>query len=96
MGIGVSVFLIAAGAILAFAVNDSVSGVNLVVIGWILMGAGVLGFLMSLAVFGPRRRRSASRTVVQDDSYAAQPGGASTDQPGGRRVVREDTYNDTV
>jgi hypothetical protein len=61
MGIGVSVFLIALGAILAFAVNASVAGIDIQVIGWILMGAGLLGLILTLLIFAPRNRR----TVVE-------------------------------
>lgn len=57
MAVGVSIFLIAAGAVLAFALNMSVSGIDLNLVGWILMGAGVLGLLFDLLVFMPRRRR---------------------------------------
>jgi hypothetical protein len=62
MGIGVSVFLIAVGAILAFGVNAAVSHANLDVIGIILMAVGALGLLVSLAMFGGWRRDA----VVQD------------------------------
>lgn len=55
MGIGVSVFLLAAGAILAFGVNAAVENANLDIIGYILMGAGALGLLVSLTIFGGRR-----------------------------------------
>ena len=48
MGLGVSIFLIAVGAILTWAVNASVSGVELQTIGWILMIVGVIGLLVSL------------------------------------------------
>jgi uncharacterized protein DUF6458 len=48
MGIGISLFLIAAGATLAFAVTDHVSGVDLVAVGWILMAVGALGAVLSL------------------------------------------------
>jgi hypothetical protein len=48
MGIGVSIFLIAVGAILAFAVDTTVNGLDLVTVGWILMGVGVLGALLSM------------------------------------------------
>lgn len=58
MTIGGSVFLIAVGAILAFAVNYNLAGVNVHIVGWILMAAGVLGILLSLLVWGPRSRRS--------------------------------------
>ena len=53
MGIGVSVFLFAVGAILTFAVNATVSGLDLSTVGVILMIAGALGLIMTLLVFGP-------------------------------------------
>ena len=56
MGIGVGVFLIALGAILAFAVDASVSGLDLAVVGWVLMGAGLLGIVLEMVLFAPRRR----------------------------------------
>jgi hypothetical protein len=49
MGIGISIFLIAVGAILAFAVNATVSGIDIVTVGWILIGVGALGLLLSIA-----------------------------------------------
>jgi hypothetical protein len=48
MGIATSLFLIAVGAILAFAVTDQLNGVDLVAVGWILMGVGALGALLSM------------------------------------------------
>ena len=48
MGIGVSLLLIALGAILAFAVSAEVSGIDIQVIGWILLVVGILGFLLSM------------------------------------------------
>lgn len=65
MGIGVSVFLLALGAILAFAVNASVSGLDINVVGVILMIAGALGLLMTMLVFG-RRDRVASGGVAEE------------------------------
>jgi hypothetical protein len=65
MGLGVSIFLIAVGAILAFAVNASVSGLDVQAIGWILMIVGIVGGILSMlfwsswggpAYFGGRRR----------------------------------------
>ena len=61
MGIGVSVFLLAIGAILTFAVNASVSGIDLDTVGVILMIAGGIGLLTSMLFwnswggFGGRR-----------------------------------------
>ncbi|TML00759.1 MAG: hypothetical protein E6G41_17460 [Actinobacteria bacterium] len=48
MGIGVSIFLFAVGAILKFAVTAHVSGVSLATVGTILMIVGVVGLLISL------------------------------------------------
>jgi Flp pilus assembly protein protease CpaA len=56
MGIGVSIFLIAVGAILAFAVTASVSGIDLATVGWILMAVGAVGLLMTMMIFGRRGR----------------------------------------
>lgn len=64
MGIGVSVFLFAVGAILTFAVNASVSGIDLATVGVILMIAGALGLIMTTLVFG--RRGGTTETVVED------------------------------
>jgi hypothetical protein len=48
MGIGVSLILIAAGAIMTWAVNVSSSGFNINTVGIILMVVGVIGLLLSL------------------------------------------------
>ena len=48
MGIGTSIFLIAVGAILKYAVTDTFSGIELATIGVILMVVGVIGLLVSL------------------------------------------------
>jgi heme/copper-type cytochrome/quinol oxidase subunit 4 len=59
MGIGVGLVLIAVGAVLAFAVDVSNShGFNINTIGWILMIVGVVGVLVDLLLFMPRRRVS--------------------------------------
>lgn len=55
MYIGGSLVLLAAGAILAFAVEDRVSGIDLVMVGYILMVVGVLGMAVSLIVSGQHR-----------------------------------------
>ena len=64
MGIGVSIFLIALGAILAFAVNVSVSGLDIAVVGWILMVVGAIGLIMTAFIWGPRNR---SRSDVVEE-----------------------------
>lgn len=50
MGIGMSIFLIAAGAILRYAVTVTISGVELQTVGLILMIVGIVGLVISLAV----------------------------------------------
>ncbi len=57
MGIGAGIFLIAIGAILKFALNVQVQGVDLQTVGVILMIVGVLGVIIEAAIFMPRRRR---------------------------------------
>jgi hypothetical protein len=70
MGIGISVFLIAAGAIIAFAVNATVSGVDLATVGVILMVVGGIGLIWSLivATTSGRGRVVGSGTTVIEDS----------------------------
>lgn len=74
MGLGVGLILVAVGAILAFAVNTEVSGVDIHTIGWIVLIVGIVGIVLSLIFWsswagpgywadGGRRRR----TVVEDD-----------------------------
>ena len=69
MGIGVSLILIAVGAILTWAVNATVSGLDINTIGIILMIVGAIGLILSMmfwsswgGVSGARRRT----TVVED------------------------------
>jgi hypothetical protein len=64
MGIGTSLFLIAVGAILYFAVNATISGLEIATIGLILMIVGVVGLVISLVFLNSARR--ADRTVVRE------------------------------
>lgn len=70
MGIGVSLFLLAAGAILALAVDYQVTGVDIAAVGVILMVVGGIGLVLSMlfwssfAPYGPGRRT----TVVEEDA----------------------------
>jgi len=50
MGIGMSIFLIAVGAILRYAVNVSVEGVEIDTVGLILIVVGIIGLVISLAI----------------------------------------------
>ena len=64
MGIGTSLFLIAVGAILYFAVDADISGLEITTIGLILMIVGVIGLVISLFFLGGWRARH--RTVVEE------------------------------
>ena len=65
MGIGGSVFLIALGAILTFAIEtDSTEGININSVGVILMIAGAIGLVMFALVFGRRDRVVDGGTTV--------------------------------
>jgi hypothetical protein len=66
VGIGGSIFLIALGAILAFATDFDVAGVDEKVIGIILMIAGALGLLFTTLILGRRRTGYADETVVRE------------------------------
>ena len=67
MGIGTSLFLIAVGAILYFAVNADFSGLEVSTIGLILMVVGVIGLVISFFFLSSSRRgATAERTVVRD------------------------------
>jgi hypothetical protein len=65
MGIGVGIFLIAIGAVLAFAVHTTSGAVDVHTVGWILMAVGLAGIVLSMIYWqswaGPgywTRRRS--------------------------------------
>ena len=76
MGLGVGLILAAVGAVLAFAVHTTVSGVNIHTVGWILLIVGIVGILLSLVFWsswagpGYYSRRRASYV----DEWPAGPG----------------------
>jgi beta-lactamase regulating signal transducer with metallopeptidase domain len=69
MGIGTSLFLIAVGAILYFAVNADISGIEISTIGIILMVIGVVGLLISLFMLQSARRDGRTTVVRDRDVY---------------------------
>jgi hypothetical protein len=80
VGIGTSIFLIALGAILKYAVTADVEGINLDTVGVILMVVGIVGLLLSLlwmTIWADRRR---DRAVVADRPVDRE------------RVVERDVY----
>lgn len=64
MGYGLGVFLLALGLILAFAVRDMISAVDLTMIGYILCLAGVLVIVLTAVQLNARRRSTATATTT--------------------------------
>lgn len=83
MRLGTAIVLLALGAILTFALRVDVSGIDLQVVGWILMIVGALGIVLELAVWAPRSRRQVSRT----EEHGTPAPGAPV-----RRSTTEETY----
>jgi hypothetical protein len=69
MTIGTSLFLVAVGAILKYAVEDSVSGVDIPTVGVILMIVGALGLLLSLLYMAIWSRDRREPPVVREREY---------------------------
>jgi protein-S-isoprenylcysteine O-methyltransferase Ste14 len=78
MGIGTSIFLIALGAILRFAVTASVSGIEIATVGTILLVVGIIGLLISLLY-----------TTIWADRTRPAAVDRTTAPPADREVVRE-------
>lgn len=69
MSIGAGIALFVIGAILAFAVNVEVQWVDLDLIGYILMGAGAVIFVLGLVLLARRRQtETVSRTAIDPAS----------------------------
>ena len=81
MGIGTGIFLFVVGAILTFALNVETSVINIDLVGYILMAAGAVVFVISLVLV--MRKRSSVSTVRQVDN-------GGTD-----RVTQRETRSDT-
>ena len=99
MGIAVSLFLLAVGAILTFATDVSISGLDLDTVGLILMLIGAVSFVLTLIVWGSRRR--VVRTVPVDqvvERRAVAPRREVVEKrrvaPAREEVVEERRYRD--
>ncbi|MEF2977814.1 DUF6458 family protein [Subtercola sp. YIM 133946] len=71
MSLGLGIFLIAVGAILAFAVNVTVAWIDLATVGYILMAAGVLIVILGIVLIA-RKRSSVSTTRSGIDANGQQ------------------------
>ena len=65
---GAGIALLVVGAVLSFAVKDSISGVNLALIGYICMGAGVLAIVIGLITNAQATKRT---NIVEHRNDAA-------------------------
>ena len=81
-GVGTSLLLIAAGAIMAFAVSVQTDGFNVNTIGWILMGVGVVGLIVSL-IIGMSGTTRATTYVDRDTTVVER-------EPVRERIVERD------
>jgi hypothetical protein len=76
MPLGTSIFLIAVGAILRWAVTTSVEGIDLRTVGLILIIVGIVGLVLSIfymATWAPRRRGVVRDRVIERDPYEEPP-----------------------
>jgi uncharacterized membrane protein len=89
VGLPISLILIAVGAVLAFAVHhDPNAAVNVHVVGWILMGVGLIGLLLALLWW---ERWGPGYWGARRTSYAGPPGDGYARRPyAGRRTVVEE------
>lgn len=67
MGYGVSIFFLAVGAVLTWAVNATVEGIELQTIGVILMAVGAIGLLFTLLFWSSFTERRAAGTRVREE-----------------------------
>jgi hypothetical protein len=68
MEIGGSIFLIVLGLILALAVKVDLAGLDIQVVGWILVGAGLVGIIMTFTIWRPRRRVLVERGGIVEET----------------------------
>jgi len=71
MSLGAGILLLAIGAILAFAIDIDVPGIDLTVVGYILMFAGVLGIILGIVLLS-RRRQSVATTRTGVDPVSGE------------------------
>lgn len=68
MGMGIGIALLVVGAILSFAIRDSISGVDLSMIGYICMGAGALALILSLVMTAQATNTKHTLVEHRDDN----------------------------
>jgi membrane protein implicated in regulation of membrane protease activity len=82
MGYGLGVFLLAVGLILVYAVSDTISGIDLQTVGWILALAGVLVIVLTaVTAMRARRATTVARTTHADGSQTVTEQSSRQDTP---------------
>jgi uncharacterized protein YacL len=82
MGYGLGIFLLVLGLILALAVQDAISGIDITLIGWILALAGVLVLVLTAVQANSRRtHRTVARTTHADGSQSVTERRTEQDPP---------------
>jgi hypothetical protein len=82
MGYGLGVFLLALGLILAFAVRDSINGIDLTMIGYILAAVGALAIVLTAVTLNRRgAATSVSTTTHADGSQTTTQSRNEVDPP---------------
>ncbi|WP_139980421.1 DUF6458 family protein [Nocardioides litoris] len=67
MGYGFGAFLLVVGLVLALAVTDSVSGIDLTMVGWIMAAVGVVVIALTAFTWNNGRRARTTQTVTHPD-----------------------------
>ena len=73
MSLGLGIFLLVVGGVLAFGVRDSWKAVDLTAIGYVCMGAGALAIILTLVLQQQRRRSQHTTTIQRDDNPPPPP-----------------------
>jgi uncharacterized membrane protein YbhN (UPF0104 family) len=81
MGIGGAIFLIAFGAILAYAFHVNLPWLDLFAMGWIFILSGLLVLFMTLWFWRDRRRRQRAMSVVEETRLIHDPGPVTPEPP---------------
>jgi len=83
MSLGTGIVLVVVGAILAFALNVQVDWIDLHLVGYILMIAGLIGIILGIVLMSRRRRSVATTRTAVDPAT-------------GERVTRRTGESDDV
>ena len=84
MGYGFGAFLLVVGLVLALAVTDQVSGVDLTMVGWIMAIVGALVIVLTAAMTAGRRGTRSVATTTHSDGSADRQRAAYRDLTLGR------------